>query len=808
MLSPLRHAFRSLSRTPGFSAVAVLTMAVAIGACTALFSVLQAVVLNPLPYPQPETLVSIWATNPERNFDVPAVSWAKYEAYRDRTDVFSALGVTAGNGFTLTGGTGEPEQVAGLHVSASFLDILGLPLAHGRNFTADEDREAGPPVVIISHALWQSRYGSDAGILGRSITVDGTPREVVGVLPARLPVPYNNTAVLIPRPYELPYLTPEQRPLAIAHSAIGRLAPGVTLEQAQLRIAEMAAQFKAANPAHIDAQNQNEVRTLTQQVLGNLTRQFWTLAGAVGLVLLIACLNIANLFLARVSSRQKEIAVRLSVGARRGEIIRQFLAESLAFSLIAGVLGVLLAWWSLQGIVALAGPQLPRADEIALDPAVLLFALAAALVASLLIGIYPALQGARTDVGTVLKDNTRGAGGGRAARAFRGFLVVAQVALSLTLLIGAGLLVLSFGRIQRAEPGFAAEGRAYGVVNLPTSRYQTPEQTRNFYRQLDERLQEAPELAGGAAITGLPLTGAGFFSPYAVRGRPLLPVQERPLANVRTVTPGYFSTLGIGLRSGRFFAPTDRFGSELVAIINESFARKLFAGGPAVDEYFLTGPTGDVPVRIVGVIQDVKSAGLAAAVPDEIYYPRDHRGGAFMAVVGRARPGLAASAVIPVLRRVLAEIDPQVALATPQTMEDLVVQSLGVQRLTMSLLLAFAGIAALLAAVGIYSVMAYNVTQRTGEIGVRIALGATTGNILRLIFRAGAGQVGLGLGLGLVGAYFTSRLLAQSLFEVKPFDPLVFGAVAAFFAAVAALACVIPARRASRVDPMTALRSE
>jgi predicted permease len=807
-MSDLRFAFRSLLKTPGFTGVAVVTMAVAIGACTALFSVLQAVVLRPLPYPEPDTLVSVWAVNRERNLEAPALSWAKFEAYRERQDVFRELSLSAGNGFTLTEGRGEPEQVFGLHASANFLPVLGLQPVLGRQFTAEEDREGGPLVAMLSHRLWQNRFGGDPDILGRVVQIDGVAREVVGILPERMPVPFNNTDIVVPRPLELPYLTPQQRHNAIVHQAVGRLAPGVTIEQARLRVNEMAAQFRAANPGHIDANNTNDVRTIAQQVLGNLGRTFWTLAGAVAAVLLIACANIANLFLARVSARQKEIAVRMSLGARPGEVVRQFLAESAVFSVAAGGLGLLLAWWSLRAIQVLAGPQLPRADEIALNPGVLAFSLAVSLVAGLIIGCYPAWQAARTDVQHVLKDNTRGAGGGTAAKAFRHLLVVAQLALSLTLLICAGLLVLSFHRLQTTDLGFTAAGRAYGLINLPGSKYSTPELTREFYRQLEERLHQTPELAGGGVISAVPLSQNGFISPYSIKGRPILPVHERPLANIRMASPGYFAALGLRLREGRFLTADDRADGEQVAVINETLSKKLFPGESAVDHAFLTGRDADVTVRIVGVIQDVKSAGIAAPPPDEIYFARAQRGGGFMSVVGVAQPGLAAAAVIPVLRRIVAEIDPHVALATPQTMDDLVTQSIGVQRLTMSLLICFAGIAALLAAVGVYSVMAYVVTQRTGEIGVRMALGATSGSILGLIFRAGALQVGAGLLLGFGGALAASRLLQEILYEVKPFDPAVFGAVALFFALVAALACLVPALRAARTDPMEALRTE
>lgn len=807
MISDLRFALRSLLKTPGFTLVAVLTMGIAIGSCTALFSVLQAVVLRPLPYPHPETLVSLWVKNTERNIEAPALSWAKYEIYKQRPDVFQDIAMSAGNSFTLTEGTGEPEQANGLHITANFLPILGLQPVRGRNFTKEEDSDAGPQVAMISAQLWKRRFASDPGIVGRVLKIDGVGREIVGVLPD-LPLPFTGTDILVPRADDLPYFPKANRDNGIVHQAIARLAPGVTVKAAQLRVNEMAQQFRADRPTHIDAENNNEVRTITRQVLGNLDRTFWTLAGAVAAVLLIACANIANLFLARVSARQKEIAVRLSLGARRGEIVRQFLAESAVFTLAAGVIGVLLAWWSLRGIQVIAGPQLPRADEITLDPLVLGFSLFTALLAAVIIGLYPAWQASRTDVGTVLKDNTRGAGGGTAAKAFRHFLVVAQVALSLTLLICAGLLVVSFHKLQSAELGFAVERRAIGQINLPATRYATPEQTREFYRQLQQKLSEAPELEAGGVAFGPPLTGIGAISPFAIQGRPIPDVTKQPLANIRQVSHGYFAAMGLQLREGRFFDANDRADGENVILLNETLARKLFPGESALDKVLLTGRDSATKNRVVGIVRDVKSAGLASPPPDEIYFPRAQRGGGFMNIVAAAKPGLSAAAAIPVFRRLVKEIDPTLAVAAPQTYDQLVNESIGVQRVTMALLLAFAGIAALLAAVGVYSVMAYAVTQRTGEIGVRMALGASPGSILALVLRTGATQVGTGLGLGLAGAFAASRLLQEALYDVKPFDPAVFGAVAAFFALVATLACLIPAQRATRIDPMVALRAE
>ncbi len=799
---------RSLLRSPGFTAVAVLTLGVALGACTALFSVLQAVVLRPLPYPNPDTLVSVWALQPARNLQAPAVSWDKYLAFRERRDVFAELSLSAGIAFTLTEGKGDPEQVLGQQVSANFLPVLGLAPVRGRNFLPEEDRAGAAPVALISQRLWRTRFGSDPAIVGRVIRLDGVAREVIGLLPDPLPVPFLNTDVLVTQARELPYLQPQQRDTAVFHQAIGRLAPGVTLAQASARVGELARQFGTANPGKLDAANANELRTLAQQVVGNLGGIFWALAGAVAAVLLIACANIANLFLARVSARRKEIAVRLSLGATRATIIRQFLGESLALTVASSALGLLLASWSLHGIQTLAGPQLPRAAEIGLDPVVFAFAVALALVGSVLVGLYPALQASRTDVGTVLKDTARGAIGGTAAKSFRGMLVIGQVALSLCLLICAGLLVLSFVRLQSVHPGFDPAGRAYGTINLPAAKYSTPELVRDFYARAQARLRAAPDFARAALTANLPLAGGGFFSPYLVQGRPVVPFSERPLATISNISADYFATAGITLAAGRAFTDADRADAPQVAIINQTLAKKLFPGADPLDHAFVIGPNSDIVVRIVGVVHDVKTGGLNLPAPDEIYFPLTQRGPSFCTVVAQARPGLAASTVIPALRRVLADLDPHVALAAPQTMDQLVEQSLGVQRLTLALLLVFAALAALLAAVGLYSVMAYAVTRRTGEIGVRLALGASPRDIFGLVLQAGGTQVGLGLALGFVASLGATRLLGQALYEVKPFDPLVYTVVALAFAAIAALACIIPARRAMQVDPLVALRAE
>jgi len=809
MLTDLRFACRALQRAPSFTLLAVLTMAVAIGACSALFSALHAVVLRPLPYPEPDSLVSVWLINPEKKAELVALSWAKYETYREAKDVFADFAMSGNANFTLTEGNGDPEQVAGLYVTANFLPVLGLPLERGRNFLPAEDRAGGPDVAIISHALWQSRFGGDAAILGATVRFDGTPRQIIGVLPRRMPAPYSTVSVLVPRPLELPYLNPQQRMSSISHQAVARLAPGVTLAQAQRRLHELQERFKSENPAHIDAPNRNEVRTVAQQVIGNVGRTFWLLAAAVGAVFLIACANIANLFLARISAREREIAIRLSLGARRGMIIRQFLFESFLVSSAASVLGLTIAAWAVRGIQLLAGPQLPRGEEIALNDAALVTAVGAALLASLAIGLYPALQASRTRVGAVLKDGGRGLAGSVGARRFRSGLVIVQLAMSLVLLVCSGLLVRTFGNLQSTDPGYAVEGRAVGSVSLPASRYPTPESTRDFYTRLQEKLRQSPELAGGGAVTGAPLAGNPFFTPYAVAGRPLPPAHERGISTIRMVTSDYFATLGMTIRQGRAFTDADRPGSEPVAVINETLARKLFPHQSALDQKLILGSAADTPpLRIVGILGDVRSASTGQPPVDEIYVPRQQRGGATMHVVGQARPGLDAAAVLPVLRRLVAELDPNLALGSPQTLPALAKGALGVQRVTMTLLLVFAVIANFLATVGVYSVMAYTVALRRSEIAVRLALGASRRDILGTVLRGAFGQIAAGVGLGLVGAVFAARLLGSTLYQVAPLDPAVFGYSVLLFLVASLAACLLPARRSLSVDPISALRAE
>ncbi|HVU36174.1 MAG TPA: ABC transporter permease [Opitutaceae bacterium] len=809
MLADLRFAFRLLLKQPGFTAVAVLTMAVAIGANTALFSVINAVVLRPIDYPQPDQLVRLWDVSPARGIEFPAVSLPRYRYFRDHATLLANTALSVGNAVTITDG-GDAEQVPSLIATANFFPTLGLQPQLGRFFSADEDRPGGANVVLISQHLWESRFGGAPGVLGRKITLDGVPCQVIGVLPAVMPVPFNQVDLIQPRPEEVPFVAPEARDGGAAvWQMTARLKPGVTREAAERQLRQLDSQLREKNPQFIDAQYSIQLRQFADEIIPSQLRlASWVLVAAVVAVLLIACANIANLSLARLTTRSKEIAVRASLGAARTAIVRQFLVESLVVAAGGAVLGVLLASWGLDGIRLLAAQQLPRIDRVSIDGTTLLFALGATTAATLLVGLYPAWQATRTDVQTVLKDTGRGTAGSHANKLFRSALVIGEVAASLVLLIGAALLLYSFARLQHTAPGFVPDRVAVGTVNLPPRDYPTPEKQREFVRQLQGKLDAAPELQAAGVGFGMPLTNSIAFTPYSVDGRPILPIPERPLVGLRQVTPGFFRALGITAREGRLLAPTDEKNTPMVGVINESLAKKLFPHERAVGHFLRFGAKAETRCEIVGVIGDVKSAGLAAPAPDEIYFAHSQRGNGFFHVVGKAKPGLSAAAVIPVLRRTLRDIDPGVALATPQTADELIAQDLQAQKALSLLLGAFAALAALLAAVGIYSVIAYNVSQRRSEIGVRMALGATTRSIFQLVLKNAGTLVGLGMSIGLLTAIGASRILRQLLFEVQPFDPLVFAVVVAGFTFVGILAAVIPARRAMAVDPVIALRAE
>jgi predicted permease len=804
-MSDVKAAVRALRKTPGFSLVAVLTMAVGIGANTALFSVYDRLVLNPVTIPTPSSLIAIWASNPQLNLNAPATSWPRYEEIRSHSESFAALGITAFDTFTITG-NGDPEQLNGQRVSATFLPTIGVLPARGRNFIPEEDVPNGPAVCIISHELWQTRFGKRESVIGENITLNGQSWQVVGIMPPRLSAPFSQVQVFAPRVFEVGGLTPVQVQNGAGYAQpIARLKPGVSLQQARSELAAISRGYQERFATKLDANNVSEPLPFVASLVGNLEPTFYTLLGAVSFVLLIACANVASLFLGRLTARHKEIAVRQSLGATRRQIVAQFLIESLVFSLAAGAVGTLLGVWALSAIQSLVTSQLPPNAELTLNWRALGFTSGVTVVSALLVGLAPALQASKTHLVDVLKDSARGSSGGRGGR-LRATLIVAEVALSVVLLVGSSLLLVSFLKLQRTPPGFEAKGAAAAFVGVPAVRYKTPAQQADFFNQVIARLRADPRVTGAAAAIGLPLSGFNPRSPYGVAGRPVPPLPQRPLAGFSIVSDEYFTLMRITLAAGRAFSEIDREGAPATCIINEALAKRLFPGESPLGKVLLRGRNADIKVEVVGVIHDVKTNGLNAPAPDEIYYPMRQNGQPGMAVI--ARTGGDAAALQIVLRSAVAAVDPNQPISFFATLENNVAQSLGTQRIVASLTAVFAGLALVLSAIGLYSVLAYAVSQRRPEIGIRMALGAQPGQVVALVMRGGLRLVAAGLALGFSGAAVAGRLIQTLLFNVQPLDPLVYGAVAVLFTLVAALACLVPSWRASRIDPLIALRAD
>jgi len=799
----LRYAVRQLLKSPGFTLVAIVGLGLGIGANVALFSVINSVFLRPLPYRDPGRLVRLSSTNEPQNLTRVGFSYPRFREVQERQQVFSDLALSAPNAFTWTG-RGDPEQLVTLHASAALLPTLGLEPALGRNFSRDEDRPGGEAVVLISHRIWRERFNRDPSVLGQALILNSAPYTVIGVLPdAASAFPLNQFQIWVPRPAEVPYLVPSQlNNGGYFFQAVARLRPDVSLEQAREAMNVIAAGYRSANPANVDAPSQIEVVPLLDDAVGAQRQSYLMLFGAVACVLLIACANIANLLLARFAGRRKEIAARFALGANRTHVVRQMVTESMLLALVGGVVGIVLAQWALRAVVTLGADLIPRVAEVRLDPIALAFSLLVAVITGLLIGLLPAVQAARVNVNETLKEASRGSTGG--GQRMRASLLVAEVSLSLVLLIAAGLLLTSFARLQRVEPGFKPDGVFTAQLVLPPQRYDRDKLVA-FYEELYRRLATLPGSTSAALTDRVPLTGAQTPAPVAVMGRPVPPMSERPNANRHLVSPRYFATLGIPLRAGRDFDERDSARVPHVVIINETFARRHFPGEDPIGQTLITG-MGQLPSQIVGVVADVRSTGLNTPPEADYFLPALQRPETFTNILVRTNIGPAAMA--SVVREALRTVDPDLPLLQPQTLTASIAQTIADRKLALILLAGFAVLALVLASLGVYSVMAHLVAFRTSEIGIRMALGASPGAVMRMVLGHGRRLTLLGIGLGIVGAFLVSRLMQQALFEVNAADPVVYGAVAIVLLLVAELASFVPARRATRIDPVIALRTE
>jgi predicted permease len=806
-MNDLRFALRQLWKSPGFTSLAVITLALGIGMNTAIFSLMQDLFLRGLPFTEADRVVHIYGEAKERDLRQMPFSVPKFWHYRDGQTVFSSIACDWGNGFVMTG-MGEPIQLLGGNVTANNFELLGIHPILGRNFLPEEETKGD--VAMVTQSFWLKRLNSDPTVLGRSITLNGVPTTIVGVLP-NLPISWfgRDAEIFVNKPFDPPGLTKERLMRGVSFMRVtARLKPGVSLKQAQAAMPALFQSYKDQHPETADNSWSAYLVTAAEDATGNLRPAFMTLLAAVSAVLLIACSNVANLLLVRFTGRKREIALRMALGAERRGIVRLFVFESTLVSVIAGVIGLCLAMWTVSVVPQLAGQNIPLESGVALHWPVLVFTMGLSLVTGLLMGLYPAWQSSRADLVDGLKEGGRGTSGSRGQHRFRRGLVAAQVGLSVVLLAGAAMLISSFVRLSRQEAGFRSERVWTGGIGMPPAQYPDPASRGRFAERLQSELQTAPGVEAVSVADAVPLSGNYSSSPYARADGNPVPVNQRPLGLTRSISPGYFRTLGIPMMSGRDFSEQDKLDSPLVVILSNATAKKLFPNENPIGRQILFGTDNGngLPAEVIGVVGDVRSQQLAKANDVEFYRPWPQRSNPFLNVIVRSATKPEATAGI--VRAALNRIDNGLPILQPSTLDAIVTQSLGQERLTMTLLGVFAGIALLLAVVGIYGAVAYTVEQRTGEIGVRMALGAQTQDVLRLVVRQGMNPVLLGLVIGLAGTFIVGRLLAAQLYEISPHNPLLLGTTAVVLALAALLACLIPARRATLVDPIQALRTE
>jgi predicted permease len=805
-MNDFRFALRQLFKSAAFTTLAVVTLAIGIGMNTAIFSLMHQLFLRGLPFAQPERLVRIYGEAKERSLRQLPFSVPKFWHYRDGQNVFSSISADWGNGFILTG-MGDPVQLLGGNVTANCFDLLGVKPILGRNFLPEEEGKID--AALVTESFWRKHLNSDPMVLGRSITLNGVATTVVGVLP-NLPISWfgRDAEIFVVKPFEFPGLTKERLMRGVSFiRCTARLNPGVTIQQAQAAMKPLEQSYREQHPETADNTWASILVPAAEDATGNLRPAFVTLLLAVSAVLLIACTNVANLLLVRFTGRRREIALRMALGAERRGIVRLFVIESLLVSVLAGAVGVCLALWTLSVVPKIAGNNIPLEGSIALNVPVLLFALGVSLLTGVAMGLYPAWQSSKTDLLDGLKDGGRNMSGTRTQQRFRRGLVAAQVALSVILLAGAAMLISSFIRLSGQESGFRSEKVWACGIGLPPAQYPDTGSWARFADRLVSELQTSPEIEATAVTDAVPLSGAFAQSPYArAEGNPV-PVNQRPLGLTRSISPGYFSTLRIPLISGRNFDEGDGLDKPAVVILSKATAKKLFPNEDPIGHRILFGTdngTG-LAAEVVGVVGDVRSRDLAKENDVEFYRPWPQRSGPFLNLLVRSATPQHTAGIV---RATLNRIDNALPILLPNTLDTIIADSLGQQRLTMSLLGVFAGIALLLAIVGIYGAVAYTVEQRTGEIGVRMALGAQTGDVLGLVVRQGMSPVLIGLLIGLAGTFAVGRFIAAQLYNVSPHNPLLLSATAVVLAIAALLACLIPARRATLVNPIQALRAE
>src|SRR5947207_2048441 len=800
-------AFRKLRQSPAFTSIAILTLALGIGLNTAIFSLINDLFLKGLPFKDPARVLHLYGGDKSRDIVDIGVGAPRFRHFRDGQTVFESLAGENFFAFTLTG-LGDAVQVFGGRLTSNYFDVLGVHPILGRNFLPEEEEKAD--VALITKNFWQKRLGGDPNVLGRSITLDGTAHTIVGVLP-NMPANWfgaNPVAeVWTTKPIQLPGFSYERLMRGTSFlRVVGRLKPSVTLQQEQAALSSLDQSYRAEYSSNIDSGFATSFRTLPEDVTQNIRAGFITLFAAVCFVLLIACSNVANLLLVRFSGRRREIALRMAIGASRWSVVRLFVFESVLVSAIAGFIGAFVAWQLVPLVPRMASNFLPLDSNTAtsLSLPVLLFTIGLSILTGLLMGIYPALQGSHADLVDSLKEGGRGTAGSLRQQRFRKILVGAQVALSVTLLAGAALLITSFIRLSQQNLGFHPQRLWTGGITLPTAQYADVPSRQRLAEQFLNALQNVPGLESSTISGDVPLAG-GNRTLYARGDRDVPPIEQRANGPSHDIAPRYFKTLGISLLTGREFNEHDTADSQKVCLISQAGAKKVYPGENPIGKTLLVSSLG-VPYEIVGIVGDVRSIKVNEAPGMEFYLPWAQENFPFGNVT--VRTTLQTEAVTKLVQSALNTVNPGLAIAAPQTMEAVVAQALGQARLMTWLLGIFAGVALLLASIGIYGAVAYTVEQRTGEIGVRMALGAQTRDVLRLVVNQGMKPVVIGLAIGIVAAFALGRLIASQLFEVSAHNPALLGGATILLAAIALVACLLPARRATLVDPVQALRTE
>lgn len=808
LLNEIRHGIRSLLKHPGFTAIAIITLALGIGANTAVFSVVYAVLLRPLPYSDPERLVTIWEESPQRDMYEMPVSLANLHDWQEQNGTFEQIAAYTFTQLNLTE-TGEPARLLTIRSSANLFSLVGGRPAIGRTFLPEEDKEGANRVVVLSDGLWRSRFGSDPQVVGRALTLDNQSYTVVGVMRPgfQFPVGFGYMGQVQNDPIDL-YVpiaasSSELRRGSYSFFAIGRLKPGVSMAQARAEMTAIESRLEKQYPG-VTGIGISLVSTY-EQTVKNIRPALLVLLGAVGFLLLIACANIANLMLVRTASREKEIAIRTALGASRLRILRLLLGESLLISLAGGFLGLLLALWGTDALIALAPENIPRLNEVGIDVPVFVFTLTVALLTGVIFGLIPALHSARPDLNEALKEGTRGSTGSVAGKRTRNVLVAAEVALSLVLLIGAGLMIKSLLKLQQVSLGFNPDNLLTANLTLSRSKYAEDRQQVAFFQDALQRIQSLPGVQSVAATTALPLTVTVSGSDFRIEGHPEPEEGQEMIINTSSVSPDYFRTLGVHLIKGREFSDRDRSEAPMAAIINNDFARVYFSNEDPIGKR-ISFDDRQSYFSIVGVTEDVKRFGLDSNTKPEVFLPYLQSPSPSMSFV--IRSSVDASALAAAVKSQIQMIDKDLPLDEAKTMNQLLAESNSGRRFNMLLLSVFAAVALLLALVGIYGVMSYTVAQRTHEIGIRVAIGAQASDVFRMVISHGMVLTLIGIVVGLLAAFGVTRLMTTMLFGVEATDPTTFIGIALLVALVAFVACYIPGRRATKVDPLVALRYE